>query len=66
MPYTGALNKGGYIGKGKAKPTGTGKGVPTQGCYRCGQPGPIARDNEAAVHTNTHAGHWQDDAATQW
>ena len=72
MQPKGSNNKGGYIGKGKGKPTGKGKGVPTQGCYRCGQPGHIARDCRVAVHnlnevsTNTYAGHWQDDATTQW
>ena len=33
IPSTGAPNKGGYISKGKGKPTGKGKGAPTKGCY---------------------------------
>ena len=53
------------LAKEKASQQEKEKGVPTQGCYRCGPPGHIARDrrvavhnlNEAAANTNTYAGH---------
>ena len=68
VPYN---NKGYSTGKGKGKQHGSGKGkgkAPTQGCYKCGQPGHIARDCRTAVYNLQEVDNqdWQQDATAFW
>ena len=69
MPFKGMSNNKGF--KGKGKPYNKGK-AQTQGCYRCGQQGHIAKDCRVGVYhlneanntnTNNDAYH---DAMDQW
>ena len=68
VPYN---NKGYSTGKGKGQQHGSGKGkgkAPTQGCYKCGQPGHIARDCRTAVYNLQEVDNqdWQQDATAFW
>ena len=64
-------NKGYSTRKGKMKATGSGKGkgkAPTQGCYKCGQPGHFAKDWRTAVYSlqEVDNSEWQQDATSYW
>ena len=66
-PYN---SKGYSTGKGKGKSThnkGKGKG-PTSGCYRCGQPGHMAKDCRVTVYNlqEVENNEWQQDATAYW
>ena len=71
VPYNPFAGKGYNTGKGKGKATGNGKGkgkAPTQGCYKCGQPGRIAKDCRVAVYNlqEVDNNEWNQDATTYW
>ena len=71
VPYNPFAGKGYNTGKGKGKATGNGKGkgkAPTQGCYKCGQPGHIAKDCRVAVYNlqEVDNNEWNQDATTYW
>ena len=70
VPYNPFAGKGYNTGK-KGKATGNGKGkgkAPTQGCYKCGQPGHIAKDCRVAVYNlqEVDNNEWNQDATTYW
>ena len=70
LTHTPYNSKGYSTGKGKGKSThnkGKGKG-PTSGCYRCGQPGHMAKDCRITVYNlqEVDNNEWQQDATAYW
>jgi hypothetical protein len=59
MPFKGMSNNKGF--KGKGKPYNKGK-AQTQGCYRCGQQGHIAKDCRVGVYHLNEANNTNNDA----
>ena len=74
MPFKGALNQGGYIGKGKGKPTGKGKRSPNTRMLQMWSARPhskrlqsgCAQPQRSHSNTSTYTSQWQEDPTAQW